>query len=155
MNMIMLTAFATYLFAILIIGYIAFLRSKNASDFTLGGRSLGPWVTAIAAHASDMSGWLFMGFPAVIYTIGTLQIWTAISLTFFMYLNWKIIAPRIRVLSEQYNAMTLSTFFEKHFGDTRGVLRVTSALFCLYFFTIYISANLITLGLLFESAFGL
>ena len=155
MNMLMLIAFAIYLSILLVIGYAAYMRSRNAADFALGGRSSGPWVTAIAAHASDMSGWLFMGFPAMIYATGTLQIWTAISLTFFMYLNWKIVAPRIRVLSEKYNAMTLSTFFEKHFGDTNGLLRVTSALFCLYFFTIYISANLITLGLLFESAFGL
>ncbi len=155
MNVLTLIAFAIYLSILLVIGFIAYQRSKNSADFTLGGRSLGPWVTAIAAHASDMSGWLFMGFPAVIYATGTLQIWTAVSLTFFMYLNWKIIAPRIRVLTEQYNALTLSTFFEKHFNDVKGKLRVTSALFCLYFFTIYISANLITMGRLFESTFGL
>lgn len=155
MNILTLIAFAIYLSILLVIGFIAYQRSKNSADFTLGGRSLGPWVTAIAAHASDMSGWLFMGFPAVIYATGTLQIWTAVSLVFFMYLNWKIIAPRIRVLTEKYNALTLPTFFEKHFNDVKGTLRITSAMFCLFFFTVYISANLITMGRLFESAFGL
>lgn len=155
MDMSIIVAFAIYLTVLLVIGYLAYLQSRNAADFTLGGRTLGPWVTAIAAHASDMSGWLFMGFPAAIYATGTLEIWTAISLTFFMYLNWKIVAPRIRILSEEHQALTLSTFFEKHWGDVKGLLRVTSALFCLYFFTVYISANLITLGRLFESAFGL
>jgi sodium/proline symporter len=155
MNFAVAIAFSIYLSILFVIGLLAYRRSKNASDFILGSRSTGYWVTAIAAHASDMSGWLFMAFPAAIYLTGTLEIWTAVSLTLFMYLNWKLVAPRIRTLTENYNTMTLSTFFEKHFGDTKGLLRITSALFCLYFFIFYISANLITLGLLFESAFGL
>lgn len=155
MDIAIMMAFAIYFCIVFTIGYFAYLQSKNAAGYNLGGRSLGPWVTAIAAHASDMSSWLFMGFPAAIYATGTLEIWTAISLTFFMYLNWKIIAPRIRILTEQYNAMTLSSFFEKHFADTKGLLRITSSSLCLFFFTVYISANLIAMGRLFEAALGL
>lgn len=155
MNLEILIAFGIYFTILGFIGFAAYKRSLATADFTLGSRSLSYWVTALAAHASDMSGWLFMGFPAAIYTHGLIEAWTAIGLTFFMYLNWKFVAPKLRTQTEQFHSPTLSSFFEKRFNDSSGILRIVSALFCLLFFTFYISANFVALGHLFESIFNI
>ena len=155
MNLYLISAFALYTLCLVGIGFFGYYKNKKSADFALGGRSLGYWVTALAAHASDMSGWLFMAFPATIYAGGLVGAWTAISLTAFMYLNWKFIAPRVRVATEQHKSLTLSSFFEAVSHDKTGYVRITSALLCLFFFTFYISANLAALGLLFESVFGI
>ncbi len=155
MNMEMLVAFGLYLTILGIIGFAAYRRSTQSSDFTLGARSLSYWVTALAAQASDMSGWLFMGFPAMIYTNGLCEVWTAIGLTFFMWLTWKCVAPKLRTMTEHYQSETLPSFFEERFQDTSGRLRLVSAFFCLFFFTFYIAANFVALGHLFESIFNL
>jgi sodium/proline symporter len=152
---ILFSAFVTYFSILLTIGYLAYRKSKKTADYTLGNRSLSFWVTALAAHASDMSGWLFMGFPAAIYTRGLVEGWTAVGLTFFMFLNWRLVAPKLRVATAHLHCTTLSTFFEKRFNDTSGLLRIISALFCLLFFMFYISAGLVALGLLFESIFNI
>lgn len=155
MPMALIVAFGVY-FAILgIIGFFAYQHSKQTGDFVLGSRSLSYWVTALAAHASDMSGWLFMAFPAAVYAHGLIEAWTAVGLVFFMYLNWKFVAPKLRSITEKYKTSTLSSFFEKHFNDSTGSIRIVSALFCLLFFTFYISANFVVLGHLFESIFNL
>lgn len=149
------------IFAILI--YILFLfgvalfsykKNQNASDYIIGGRSLNFWLTALAAHASDMSSWLLMAYPAVIYTKGLYQSWIAIGLILFMFLNWKLIAPKIRLATEKYNSMTLSSFFESRFSDTSGLLRIMTAIMLFIFYTIYISAGLMGLGFLLSSLFG-
>src|SRR3990172_10531436 len=107
MNMEIVSAFGVY-FAILgVIGFFAYQRSKLSADFALGSRPLSYWVTALAAHASDMSGWLFMGFPAAVYAHGLIEAWTAVGLVFFMFLNWKLVAPRLRALTEKHNSSTL------------------------------------------------
>jgi sodium/proline symporter len=155
MNFFMFSAFAIYFSIIGVIGFLAYLRSTKTGDFALGGRSLNYWVTALATHASDMSGWLFMGFPATIYAAGLLEAWVAIGLTGFMLLSWILVAPALRRLTAYHNVRTLSSFFEKRFNDSSGMLRIISALFCLLFFTFYISANFAVLGHLFESIFGL
>jgi sodium/proline symporter len=155
MNLEIIIAFGIYFIILGTIGFFAYKQSKKSSDFILGARSLNYWVTALAAHASDMSGWLFMGFPAAIYARGPIEIWTAIGLVFFMYLNWKLIAPKLRTLTETYQSLTLSSFFEERFADKSGLLRTVSALFCLLFFTFYIAANFVALGHLFESIFNI
>ncbi len=148
-----LSAIVIYFLLLLTIGLVSYKRHLTASDFIIGGRGLNYWLTALAAHASDMSSWLFMGYPAVIYTHGMINIWTAVGLILFMFLNWQLVAPRIRVATEQYNSMTFSSFFENRLGDASGCIRVFTALMTLFFYTIYISAGLVGLGLLIENLF--
>ncbi len=152
-----LTAVAIYFIILLGIGFLSIYRRRQltASDFIIGGRGLNYWLTALAAHASDMSSWLFMGYPAVIYANGLIDIWTAIGLIIFMYLNWQLVAPKIRVATEQYNSMTFSSFFENRLLDTTGRIRIFTALMALVFYTIYISAGLVGLGLLLNTLFAI
>ncbi len=150
-----LLAVLLYFSIVLFIGIKAYRKHMSAADFMIGSRSLNYWLTALAAHASDMSSWLFMGYPAVIFTGGIFNAWTAIGLILFMFLNWQLIAPRIRVATEQYNSLTFSSFFESRLADTSGLIRVFTAIMSLFFYTIYISSGLVGLGLLFETLFGL
>ncbi len=150
-----IVAFGVYFTILGMIGFFAYRQSKKTADFILGSRSLNYWITALAAHASDMSGWLFMGFPAAVYSRGLSEAWTAVGLVLFMFLNWKFVAPKLRKLTERFHSLTLSSFFEQKFRDNTGMLRVVSALFCLIFFTFYIAANFVALGYLFESIFYL
>ncbi len=147
-------AIAIYIVVLLAIAGFSYKKRQTSSDYILGGRSMGYLLTALAAHASDMSSWLLMGYPAVIYEKGLKQSWIAIGLIFFMFLNWQFIAPAIRKATEKYNSMTLSSFFESRFQDTSGVIRILTALMLFVFYTIYISAGLTGLGLLIESIFG-
>lgn len=150
-----LSAVIIYLAILLAIGILSYRRHISASDFIIGGRSLNYWLTALAAHASDMSSWLFMGYPAVIFTGGVFQAWAAIGLIVFMFLNWKLIAPRIRIATEQYNSLTFSSYFESRLADTSGLIRIFTALMSLIFYTIYISAALVGLGILLGTLFGI
>lgn len=113
------------------------------------------WLTALAAHASDMSSWLFLGYPAVIYSLGVQQAWAGIGLLLFMFLNWQILAPKVRTATEQYNSLTFSSFFENRLGDTSGTIRLFTALMLFIFYTIYISAALVGMGLVLNTLFGL
>ncbi len=143
-------------FAILItIGFLAQKRMHTAKDFLIGGRSLNFWLTAFAAHASDASSWLFLGLPAMIFTKGVFSSWMAIGLVFFMFLNWQIVAPRVRLATEKYNSMTFSSFFESRFADTSGIIRIVSAIMLFGFYTIYISAGVVGMGILLQSILGL
>eukprot|EP01136_Pigoraptor_vietnamica_P006494 Opistho-1_new@39501 len=150
-----LLAIACYLTILLFIGIFSYRKHLSDTDFLLGGRSLNYWLTALAAHASDMSSWLFMGYPATIFEGGLFYSWSAIGLILFMYLNWQWIAPKIRIASEKYNSYTLSSFFESRFQDQTGRIRIFTALMSFFFYTIYISSGLIGLGLLLETLFGL
>jgi SSS family solute:Na+ symporter len=146
-------AIALYFGILLTIGLLSYKKHASSTDFILGGRSLNYYVTALSAHASDMSSWLLMAYPAQIMTQGLFQAWTAIGLIVFMYLNWHFIAPKIRVATESFDSLTLSSFFESRFKDNSGMIRILSAIWAFVFFTIYISAGLVSLGLLFESLF--
>lgn len=148
-----LTAIGLYIAVLFFIGFLSYRKHQTASDFILGARSLNYWLTAMAAHASDMSSWLFMGFPAIIFTGGLFNAWFAVGLTLFMFLNWLFIAPKIRIKTEEYDSMTFSSFFESRFHDTSGLIRIFTALLSLIFYTIYISAGIVGLGLLLESLF--
>ncbi len=144
-----------YFIILLIIGITSYRRHISATDFIIGGRSLNYWLTALAAHASDMSSWLFMGYPSIILTGGLFNSWAALGLIFFMFLNWQLIAPKIRIATEQYNSLTFSSFFESRLADTSGLISVFTALMQLVFYTIYISSGLVGLGLLLETLFNL
>ena len=116
---------------------------------------MGSWVTALSAQASDMSGWLLMGLPGAVYLSGVNQSWIAIGLFIGTWVNWILVAPRLRVYTERTNALTLSTFFEERFKDPTGLLRIISAIIILIFFTIYASSGLVGAGKLFESMFNI
>lgn len=153
MNVTSLLAVITYFTLLLMVGILSYRRKLSANEFLIGGRSMNFWLTALAAHASDMSSWLFMGYPAVIFVQGGIGMWTAFGLFLFMFLNWKLIAPRLRIATEQYSCVTLSAFFENRFADTSGAIRVFTSLMLLFFYTVYISAMLVGLGLLLDTLF--
>lgn len=135
--------------------FFSYKKQRSDADFIIGNRSLNFWLTALSAHASDMSSWLFLGYPALIFTSGLFSAWAAIGLTVFMFLNWQFIAPRIRTVTEQSNSLTLNAYFETRFGDTSGSLRWISAGVSILFFTFYISSGIVGLGILVESLFQL
>jgi sodium/proline symporter len=155
MNTIMLLSFALYFCILTFIGILSYFKTKNSDDFMLGGRSVNYFVTAIATQASDMSSFIFLGLPAAVYAHGFLEIWTAIGLVFFMFLNWQFIAPKLRRETEQYQSLTLSSYFHARYNDSTGMLRMVSALVTIIFFTFYIASGLVGLGRLFEAAFGI
>lgn len=145
-----------YMLAVIGIGF-AFARRANRSsdDYFLGGRTLGPWVTAMSAEASDMSGWLLMGLPGVAYWCGVADAaWTAIGLGLGTYINWLITSKRLRRYSEKANAITLPEFFSNRFHESGKVIMTIAALFILIFFTVYASSCLVTCGKLFSTLFG-
>ncbi len=150
-----LSAIVIYFIILLTIGFLSYRRHLSASDFIIGDRSLNYWLTALAAHASDMSSWLFMGYPALIFAKGLTGSWAAIGLIVCMYLNWQFIAPKIRVATEQFNSLTFSSFFESRLADTSGLIRIFTALILIFFYTTYISSGLVGLGLLLETLFNL
>ncbi|GAB4237121.1 MAG: sodium/proline symporter PutP [Chlamydiales bacterium] len=155
MNFWIILAFITYFIVLLSIGFLAHKRSRTESDFVLGDRSVNFWLTALSAHASDMSAWLFMSLPAAVYMGGLVQSWIALGLIFGMFLNWQFISKRLRTYTEKSDSYTLSSFFESRFQDHSGVLRVLTALMTLLFLTCYLSAGLIAMGYLFQSLFGI
>lgn len=150
-----LLAVACYFVILIAIGIFSYRKHLSATDFIIGGRSMNYWLTALAAHASDMSSWLFMAYPALVFASGLFQSWAAIGLIFFMFLNWQLVAPKIRIATEQYNTLTFSSFFESRLADTSGVIRVFTAVMSLIFYTVYISSGLVGLGLLLETLFDI
>lgn len=141
----------------ILIGFYSYYKTKNSSDdFLIGGRKIGPAVTALSAGASDMSGWLLMGVPGAIYLSGISASWIAIGLTIGAYLNYLFVAPRLRVYTEiANNSITLPVFFENRFKDKSQLLKIVSSILILLFFTLYTSAGMVSGGRLFESAFGI
>ncbi|TRX75870.1 sodium/proline symporter PutP [Pseudomonas mangiferae] len=150
-----LITFVIYILAMVLIGFAAYRATKDFSDYILGGRSLGSFVTALSAGASDMSGWLLMGLPGAIYVSGLSESWIAIGLIAGAWLNWLFVAGRLRVHTEHNNnALTLPDYFTHRFEDHSRILRVLSALVILVFFTIYCASGVVAGARLFESTFG-
>jgi sodium/proline symporter len=150
-----LIAFLLYLSILILIGVLSFKKGQSSDDFMLGSRGMNFYLTAFAAHASDMSSWIFLAYPAAIFTSGISGTTIAIGLTSFMFLNWQYIAPKIRTETEKYNSLTLSSFFESRFSDSSGILRIFSSLACIIFFTVYISGGLVSLGVLLNTIFAI
>lgn len=136
--------------------YFAKRSNQSSEDYFLGGRSLGPWVTAMSAEASDMSGWLLMGLPGVAYWCGLSDAaWTSIGLALGTYINWLLVAKRLRRYSAVAgDAITLPDFFSNRFHEKKKVIMTLSALFILIFFTVYASSCFVTCGKLFSTLFG-
>ncbi|MER2261859.1 MAG: sodium/proline symporter PutP [Psychrobacillus sp.] len=149
-------AIAIYMVAMLAIGYYSYRKTVNLTDYMLGGRSLGPAVTALSAGAADMSGWLLMGLPGAIYLHGMGEAWIAVGLTIGAYLNWLYVAPRLRVYTQVSNdSITIPSYLESRLKQSSRLLRVVSGLIILLFFTFYVSSGMVAGGVFFESSFGL
>ncbi len=150
-------AIIVYVALMVVIGIIYYKRNKGADDYFLGGRSLGPWVCAMSAEASDMSGWLLMGLPGVAYAIGIGEaFWTAVGLALGTYLNWLLVAKRLRNYTKvAKDSITLPDFFSNRFHDKKKILMIFSGLFIVVFFTIYTATGFKAAGTLFQSIFGL
>ena len=148
---------AVYFMVMLGIGLYAYRKStSDVSGYMLGGRSLSPSVTALSAGASDMSGWMLMGLPGAMYITGLSSIWIAIGLVIGAFLNYLIVAPRLRTYTEVANdSITLPDFFENRFNDKTKILRLVSSIVIIVFFTLYTSSGIVAGGKLFESSFGL
>lgn len=152
-----LIAFILYLGFMVYIGLRSASKNTSASDFFLGGRKVGPWVTALSAEASDSSAWLLMGLPGLCYLGGIKEtFWTAFGLIVGTYLNWLIIAKPLRKCSIAFgDTITIPEFFEKRFKDKTHILSVLCVIFIVFFFTIYTASGFVACAKLFNSVFGI
>ncbi len=145
-----------YLVMMIAIGAIFSKKNKSTDDFYLGGRKLGPLVTAMSAEASDMSSWLLLGLPGLALITGLAEAtWTAIGLAVGTYLNWLFVAKRLRIYTQRLGAVTIPDFFSKRFGDDKKILTLISALFIVVFFVPYTASGFVGCGKLFSSIFGI
>lgn len=149
------STFIAYLAIMLAIGYYAYKRTSNATDYFLGGRTLGPWPAALSAGASDMSGWLLLGVPGYAYAAGLEATWICGGLLIGTWLNWLISAKRLRTYSITTNSITIPDFLASRFLDKSKLIQTISAFFILLFFLFYTSSGLVAGGKLFETVFGL
>lgn len=152
----LLTVIAVYLIGMVLIGIYYSAKTKNTSDFYLGGRKLGPIVTAMSAEASDMSSWLLLGLPGVAYLSGCAEAgWTAIGLAIGTYLNWLIVAKRLRrYTAKANNSITIPEFFHNRYRDRSHLLLAISAIFIVIFFVPYTASGFAACGKLFAALFG-
>jgi len=155
-NFAITATFITYLGLMLYIGYYAYQRTANSTDYFLGGRTLGPWPAALSAGASDMSGWLLLGLPGYAYAAGIESFWLAGGLLIGTWANWFIAAKRLRTYSiTTNNSLTLPEFIARRFHDKSKLIQSIAAFFILMFFLFYTSSGLVAGGKLFETVFSL
>ena len=152
-----LIAMGAYMAMMVVIGAVYAKRNNNTEDYLLGSRKLGPWVSALSAEASDMSGWLLMGLPGLAYLTGIGEVfWTAVGLAAGTYLNWLFVAKRLRKYTKVAgNSITLPDYFSNRFKDKQKILMSLSAVLILLFFVIYLGSGFAAMGKLFKSLFGL
>ena len=151
-----INAFVLYIGLMMAIGVYYYRRTKNMSDYFLGNRKLGAWVTSLSAEASDMSGWMLMGVPGFAYLAGLNAGWIAIGISIGTWANWYFVAARLRQYTELAgNSLTLPEFLQNRFKDTSNLLRIVPAIFILIFFILYTSSGFVAAGKLFETVFGL
>ncbi|MDR1585950.1 MAG: sodium/proline symporter [Treponema sp.] len=148
--------FTCYLVILLLVGVFFFGKNDSLTDYFIGGRRLNPWVAAISAYASDMSGWLFLGFIGAIYAFGLGQIWIAVGLVLGTIFNWVFVAGRLRRYSiTAGSAITIPEFLENRFADSSHLLRFVSSVIIIIFFTIYTASGFIACGALFSAVLGI
>ncbi len=149
-------AMIIYLVAMIMIGLLAYNRTNDLDDYMLGGRQLGPAVAALSAGASDMSGWLLLGLPGAIYLNGLIEAWIAVGLTIGAWLNWKVVAPRLRAYSQvSGNSITIPSFLGSRLKDETNIIRIIAGIIIMVFFTFYVSSGMVSGGVFFESSFGM
>ncbi|MBO8196205.1 sodium/proline symporter PutP [Streptomyces oryzae] len=146
--------FGVFLIAMVMVGVVTHGETTTFDDFTVGSRRLTAPVAALSAGAADMSGWLFLGFPGAVYMAGIGATWIAVGLIVGTYLNWRLVAPRLRVYTERVGAVTLPSYLEKRFEDRSRVIRLLSATVTVVFFTVYVASGLLACGLLADEIFG-
>ena len=154
-NLTIIVIFVLYLVMMLAIGLMAYKKTSNTEDYFLGGRKLGSWVVSLSAQASDMSGWMLMGLPGAAYIAGLEAGWIALGLTIGTYLNWKLVAKRLRNYTEACNAITIPQFLGNRYRDDQNILRIVSSLFILIFFLVYTASAFVSGGKLFSTVFGI
>ena len=155
LSMSTVVAFLAYVAIVLSIGFYAYLKTKNATDYFLGGRELSPAVSAISAGASDMSGWVLLGLPGYAYLAGLEAAWISLGLVLGVAANWGLMAKRLRLYSEQLDdAVTLPTYLQRRFADNTPWLKSIASLSILLFFLFYVGSGLIAGGKLFNEVFG-
>ncbi len=153
---IVLGSFVSYLVVMLWIGFYFTNQQESLGDYYLGGRKMNKWVVALSAQASDMSGWLLMGLPGAIYLGGFSEAWIGIGLLIGTYLNWKIVAHRLRVYSNTCkDSITIPDFIANRFRDPTGISRIIAAVIILVFFTFYTASGFVSCAKLFTSTFGI
>lgn len=152
-NLAVISAFAIYLGLMMYIGIYYYRKSNDLSDYILGGRKLGPWITSMSAEASDMSGWMLMGLPGFAYTSGLSAIWIALGLITGTYLNWAFISRKLRNYTEVNNSLTMPDYLKNRFYDKSNILSIISACFIVTFFLIYTSSGFVAGGKLFNTIF--
>ncbi len=156
MEIPVIISFTAYMLVMIGIGFYFYFKTDDLSDFVLGGRSLGPGVTALSAGASDMSGWLLLGLPGMMYTQGLVGSWIAVGLIIGAYLNWSYVAKPLRVYTHHLtNAITIPDYFSNRFNDKGNSLRIVTAVVILVFYTLYTSSGLVGGAKLFEATFHL
>ncbi len=156
MTTMIVIAIVLYLATMIFIGWRCSKQNRNTDDFYLGGRKLGPFVTAMSAEASDMSGWLLMGLPGLALMTGLAEAtWTAIGLAIGTYINWLIVAKRLRKYSDRIDAVTIPEFFSKRFGDEHHILALIAAIIIIVFFIPYTASGFSACGKLFSNLFGM
>ena len=149
------TAIGVYLVVMLIVGFLSSRNTNDVGDFYLGGRKLGPFVTAMSAEASDMSSYLLMGVPGLAYFSGLADAgWTAIGLAIGTYLNWLFVAKRLRNYSAEIKAITIPEFFKKRFKDNSNILLLIGAIAIIIFFVPYTASGFSACGKLFKTLFN-
>lgn len=155
-NISIIVAFLLYLLFMMAIGVYFYYRTNNMSDYILGGRKLGAWVTSMSAEASDMSGWMLMGLPGYAYLAGLNAGWIALGLAIGTWANWQFVARRLRKYTEMANnSLTLPDFLQNRFQDKSPLIRLVMAIFILIFFIIYTSSGFVAGGKLFNTIFGI
>ncbi len=149
-------AFIGYLMLVMLVGVIAYMVTRNLSDYVLGGRRLGGAVAALSAGASDMSSWLLLGVPGAVFVTGISEIWIAVGLTLGAYICWKTIAKRLRIYSEIANdSVTLPAFLDNRYRDNSKMIRLVAAIAILIFFIFYIASGLTAGAILLSHTFNL
>lgn len=152
----MLITIVVYLILMVVVGILASKKNKDTSDFYLGGRKLGPIVTAMSAEASDMSSYLLMGLPGLALLTGFADVgWTAIGLAVGTYLNWLFVAKRLRIYSQHNHSITIPDFFSHRYHDQKNFLMGISAVIILIFFVPYTASGFSACGKLFQTLFGM
>jgi len=152
----LLISFSLYIVGMVAIGIYFYFKTNDLSDYVLGGRGLNPWVTALSAGASDMSGWLLLGLPGMMYADGIVGAWIAIGLVIGAYLNWHYVAKPLRVFTQHLDdAITIPDYFSNRFQDNTNGIRIVTAVVILLFYTLYTSSGLVGGAKLFEASFGL
>ncbi|MBD3161219.1 MAG: sodium/solute symporter [Candidatus Eisenbacteria bacterium] len=147
--------FGLYLLLMIVVGIVTVRYMRSLDDFVLGGRRLGPWVAAISERASGESAWFLLGLPGAAYAVGFMEFWSVIGIGFGIFFSWALVAYGLRRMSEETGALTIPDFLESRFPGSARAVRVLATGIILFFYTIYVGAQLVGAGKILHATFGL